>query len=116
MESTNLTVPQWSDFAVYWPVSPAPGGVGSVYGQVRASAKDDSDPLLYVWDSEAATPNASVGANGITVEVPSDDSGQFVFSKALYDVFWIDGDGKRHKIAKGKITVDPSVTQFQVGP
>lgn len=107
---TDFTIPQGSETGLKWPVTLVPAGVLSA-GEVRAHARKSvrSAETLYEWSSLDGT--AEFDAEGFILWIPGSVSAGWSWRAAVYDVEYVDAEGKPHRVDQGKLKIDPEVTR-----
>jgi hypothetical protein len=109
---TDFTIQQGSETGLMWPVSLVPAGAlsdGSVRAQARKTVK--SSTVLYAWSSEDGTASIDDEGGTITLWIPGEVSSGWAWRAAVYDVEYVDADGKPHRVDQGKLKIDPEVTR-----
>lgn len=107
---TDFTILQGSETGLKWPVTLVPAGTlsdGSIRAHARKTVK--SADTLYEWSS--ADGSATFDADGIVLWIPGEVSSTWSWRSAVYDVEYVDPDGKPHRVDQGKLKIDPEVTR-----
>lgn len=86
----------------------------SVKSQVRSNSK--SDTVLHEWTSEGDSPNVTVDGSGhIVIRATGLQTMTWFLTwhnSTVWDMFATDPDGVPHKILKGRVFIEPSVTRI----
>lgn len=85
-----------------------------IKSQVRSNSK--SDIVLHEWTSQGDSPNVTVDGSGrIVIHATGSQTMTWFLTwnnSMVWDMFATDPDGVPHKILKGRVFIEPSVTRI----
>lgn len=103
----NLIIPQGSTYSRVYPVSGSDMTGASVKAQIRSVP--GSSEVLYELQTDLVL-NVDPTTASVTILISADDSWNFTWHQAYYDIVLTLDDGTKSRLVQGYMTLDLGVT------